>query len=284
MTRPSHSPTPQPWGAPGAPQPPYAQPQNGLGVAALVLGIVGVLFGILPFLFWLGAILGVLAVVFGIIGAGRAGKGLATNKGMAVTGAVLGGVALVASLAWLIVIATAVTDVAKEIEKETGAKGSASSSAAPGGEGAGESTAEPTEEPVDEVPEVLKFGDTFTYEDGIKVTVSQPRSHKPDGFAVGHAKGNRAFQVTITIVNGSKETLDVTAALPDASDAHGATAETVFDGDNATKPFNGKVLPGKQAKADYTFSLPAAAADELQIELSPTVLEHEPQLWTGPTK
>ncbi|GAA3396290.1 DUF4190 domain-containing protein [Streptomyces roseoviridis] len=283
MTMPSHSPTPPPWGppgAPGAPQPPYAQPQNGIGITALVLGIVGLVSGIIPFLFWLGAILGVLAVVFGIIGAARAGKGLATNKGMAVTGAVLGGVALVASLVWLIFIATAVTDVAKEIEKETGAKGSSSASAAPGGEGAGE----PTEEPVDEVPEPMKFGDTFTYEDGIKVTVSKPRSHEPDEFAVGHAKGNRAFQVTITIVNGSKETLDVTAALPDASDAHGATAETVFDGDNATKPFNGKVLPGKQAKAAYTFSLPAAAADELQIELSPTVLEHESQIWTGPTR
>ncbi|MET9956045.1 DUF4190 domain-containing protein [Streptomyces sp. NPDC006339] len=284
MTMPSHSPTPQPWGppgVPGAPQPPFQQPRNGFGVTALVLGILAALFGITPFLFWLGAILGVLAVIFGIIGAVRAGQGIATNKGMAVTGAVLGGaVGLVASIIWVIVLAMAVQDVADDPEKETGGKGSASSSAAPGGEGTGEPSAEPTEK----APAALKFGDTFTYEDGIKVTVSKPRSHKPDGFAVGHTKGNRAFQVTITIVNGSKKTLDVTAALPDASDAQGGAAETVFDGSDATKPFDGKVLPGKQAKADYTFSLPAAAAGELQIELSPTVLEHESQIWTGPTK
>ncbi|WP_370412264.1 DUF4190 domain-containing protein [Streptomyces fradiae] len=284
MTMPSPSPAQQPWGppgTPGAPQPPFPQPSNGLGVAALVLGIVGLVTAIIPFLFWLGAILGLLALIFGIVGTARAGKGLATNKGMAVTGLVLGVLAMIVAVVWVIVFATAVKEAAKDIEDAQYPKGgSATSSVAPGGE----STDGPAAEPTEKAPAALKFGDTFTYEDGIKVTVSKPRAHTPDGFAAGHTKGNKAFQVTITIVNGTDKPLALAAALPDAKDAEGASADMVFDGSYASKPFEGKVLPGKQAKADFTFSLPPAAAGQLQIELSPTVLEHESQIWTGPTK
>lgn len=278
MTMPTHSPDQQPWGAPGM-QPPV-QPRNGLGVTALVLGIVGVLFAIIPFLFWLGGILGLLALIFGIIGVSRAGKGLATNKGMALTGLILGAVSIVVAIVWTAVIATAVKDVADELEKEGGLKATPTSSAAPGSG----STSEPSAEPTDTTPDALKFGETFAYEDGIKVTVSKPRAHKPDAFAAGYTKGNKAFQVTITIVNGGKEAVDITAALPNASDANGAAAEMVFDGSYATKPFEGKVLPGKQAKADFTFAMAPAAAGELQVEISPTVLDHESAVWTGPTK
>ncbi|MFI8965114.1 DUF4190 domain-containing protein [Streptomyces sp. NPDC053493] len=281
MTMPSPSPA-QPYGPPGMPgmpQAPLPQPRNGLGVTALVLGIVGLVFAIIPIFFWLGAILGVLALIFGIIGASRASKGLATNKGMAITGTVLGGLSVVVAVIWVIVLATAVKDVAEELDKVK-VDGTPSASAAPGGE----ATDAPSKDTGEKAPAALKFGDTFTYDDGIKVTVSQPKAHTPDGFAAGHTKGNKAFQVTITIVNGSDKPLDVAGALPDAKDAQGAAADMVFDGSYASKPFQGKVLPGKQATAQYTFSLAPAAAGELQVELSPTILEHDAQIWTGPTK
>lgn len=283
MTMPTHSPDQQPWGPPGTQQPP-AQPRNGLGTTALVLGIVGIIFAIIPFLFWLGGVLGLLALIFGIIGSSRAGKGLATNKGMAVTGLVLGVVSIVVSIAWTVVIATAVKDVADEIEKAGGLP-TAASSAKPGSGSTAAPTDAPTEAPADNGSGALKFGEAFAYEDGVKVTVSKPEAHTPDGFAVGYTKGkHKAFQVTVTIANGSKEAIDVTAALPNASDASGASAEMVFDGSNSTKPFEGKVLPGKQAKAVFTFALAADAAGELQVEVAPTVLDHESAVWTGPTK
>ncbi|MFC8509565.1 DUF4190 domain-containing protein [Streptomyces sp. NPDC057411] len=283
MTMPTHSPDQQPWGPPGM-QPPPAQPRNGLGTTALVLGIVGLVLAIIPFLFWLGGILGLLALIFGIVGASRAGKGLATNKGAAISGLVLGAVSIVVSIAWTVVIATAVKDVADEIEKSGGLP-TAGSSAKPGAKGTTPTDAPTTEAPAGADSGALKFGETFAYEDGVKVTVSRPEAHTPDGFAVGYTKGkHKAFQVTVTIVNGSKEAIDITAALPNASDAAGASAELVFDGSNSTKPFEGKVLPGKQAKADFTFALAADAAGELQVEISPTVLDHESAVWTGPTK
>ncbi len=67
--------------------------KNGLGVAALVLGLVGLLGGfIIPFS-GLGSI---LAIIFGAIGLKRVKRGEATNRGMALWGMWLGiaGVAL----------------------------------------------------------------------------------------------------------------------------------------------------------------------------------------------
>lgn len=86
--------------APAYPPPYYAAPQyatprprNGMGTAALVLGIIGVA------LFWtisIAIVLGILAIIFGGVGMARARQGIATNRGPALTGLVLGIVALLA--------------------------------------------------------------------------------------------------------------------------------------------------------------------------------------------
>lgn len=90
--------SPPPYG-----QPPYATPgyglpyqgvpapRNGMGTAALVLGIIGVVLCWNP----VGIILGILAVIFGGVGLGRAKRGEATNRGAAMAGLVLGIVAVV---------------------------------------------------------------------------------------------------------------------------------------------------------------------------------------------
>lgn len=62
-------------------------PQNGMGAAALVMGILQ--------FFCLGTIGSILAIVFGRIGMKRADQGLATNRGTAKAGVVLGTVGVV---------------------------------------------------------------------------------------------------------------------------------------------------------------------------------------------
>ncbi len=72
--------TPEVSPAPGGPA-----PQNGLGTAALILGIVGLSIG---WCFY--GIPSILAIIFGVIGWKKANQGLATNKSMAQWGFWLG--------------------------------------------------------------------------------------------------------------------------------------------------------------------------------------------------
>lgn len=70
-------------------------PQNGMGTAALVMGILQ--------FFCLGTVGSILAVIFGKIGMNKADQGLANNRGSAKAGFVLGIVGLALSAVGLIV-------------------------------------------------------------------------------------------------------------------------------------------------------------------------------------
>ena len=86
-------PGPPPYGGPptggggfGAPPPPTGT-RNGLGVAALILGLLALLTSITIVG---GILLGLLAIILGIVGRGRAKRGEANNGGMALAGIILG--------------------------------------------------------------------------------------------------------------------------------------------------------------------------------------------------
>ena len=68
--------------------------RNGMGTAALVLGVVALVLVLLLIFSPLGAFLGLLAVIFGIVGIVRATRREADNRGQAVAGLVTGGLAL----------------------------------------------------------------------------------------------------------------------------------------------------------------------------------------------
>ena len=87
------------------PGPAAAAPQNGMGTAALVMGILQ--------FFCLGIIGSILAIIFGKIGMNKADQGLANNRGSAKAGFILGiiGVALsiVGFILFLIIAAASST-------------------------------------------------------------------------------------------------------------------------------------------------------------------------------
>ncbi|GHA07894.1 hypothetical protein GCM10010372_04000 [Streptomyces tauricus] len=79
---------------PGHHQDPGARTSNGLAIAALVLGIAACVF------FWTvfgGIVLGLVGLVLGIVAARRARGGRAPHRGMAIVGAVLSALAVIAS-------------------------------------------------------------------------------------------------------------------------------------------------------------------------------------------
>jgi hypothetical protein len=80
--------------------------RNGMGTAALVIGVVALVLVLLLLFSPLGAFLGLLAVLFGILGLIRANRGEADNRGQAVAGLVTGAVALLFGILFTISVGT----------------------------------------------------------------------------------------------------------------------------------------------------------------------------------
>ncbi|MFE0651299.1 DUF4190 domain-containing protein [Streptomyces sp. NPDC059534] len=245
--------------------PPAAAPRvmrNGLGTAALILGIIGTLSGLIPLLFWLAGILGLIALILGLVGRGRVKRHEANNKGVALTGAILGLAALVLSVVGVVITVTAVSDAVDELDKsikDTAPKDPSTvpSAKAPAGDagkkdkGAG-----------------LEDGDTSVYDDDLKVTVSDPKPFTPGEYAIGHTKGNKAYQVTVLIENGGKKKFDTTlVSLSATAGKDGVAAEQIFD-DKIGAGFEGTVMPGKKATITVAFDAPKDATG-LTVEVNP---------------
>lgn len=117
---------PQPgYGAPGGYPPPggyqggYAAPQsNGLAIAALILGIIALLGSLVPIVGWFMWPFALAAIGLGLAGMSRAGKIDGTGKGMALGGLITGVLAVVAAIAWTVILVVAADDVDNDINSD----------------------------------------------------------------------------------------------------------------------------------------------------------------------
>ncbi|BDM69249.1 hypothetical protein HEK616_27360 [Streptomyces nigrescens] len=238
-----------------------------MGITALVLGLVGIGLGLFIILFWISWLPALLALVFGSIGLSHARKGLATNKAMAVSGLVMGIVGLLiaagSGVVTVLTVKHAVDDARAKVREIK--KGNEKAAA-------------------EEAARHLSFGESYTFGDGLKVTVAKPTPFTPDAIAYGHAKGNKAVQVTITVVNTGKQRVSIKTGLPDVNDADGASAELVIDGSGRQKVLTGYLLPGRTAVGKYAFSLPPAAAGRAEVEFSPDAIRWDDAYWSGSTR
>jgi hypothetical protein len=82
--------------------PPSAWPRNGLGVAALVLGVASLVAAVSFVLFPLGLLGGLVAAVLGGIAVTRGRTTGATNRGQAIAGIVCGVLALVVAIVFAV--------------------------------------------------------------------------------------------------------------------------------------------------------------------------------------
>lgn len=113
---PAASPHPgHPRPAPAGWAPVQAAPRNGLGIAAICLGIVGVLFGMVPLTGFIAFGLGAVGLVLGLVGLSRARKRVATNLKTAVAGAVLSIVAVALGIWGMVILFTGLSDLAEDL-------------------------------------------------------------------------------------------------------------------------------------------------------------------------
>ena len=79
--------------------------RNGIAVAALVLGIIGVGIGWMPFLVVVGFVAAILAIIFGVIGLRRS-RERGVGRSQAIVGLTTGGCGLAASLLGIVLTVT----------------------------------------------------------------------------------------------------------------------------------------------------------------------------------
>ncbi|WP_392671126.1 DUF4190 domain-containing protein [Streptomyces sp. LN785] len=262
FTQPPQSPrSPQPQQAYGPDLTPGLRPaRNGLGISALILGLIGAVSGLVPFFFWLAGILGLIALILGLVGRGRAKRGEATNKGMATFGAVLGLIALILSVVGAVITFKAVDDAVNDLGK---AVSDTTASAKPEAGSTGSAT-----DKKKDTAKALEAGDSAVYDDDLTITVGDATSYTPDPFAAGHTKGNKAYRIAVVIENAGKEKFDAALVNVEArAGKDGVDAEQIFDG-KVGEGFSGTVLPGKKVTVQFAFDAPADAKN-LTVEVNP---------------
>jgi uncharacterized protein affecting Mg2+/Co2+ transport len=242
--------------APMAPVP----PRNGLGIAGLVLGLCGLVVGLIP-LFGLGALLlGLVGLVLGLVGVQRARRRIATNTKTAVTGVVACVLAIALGITGLVIVANAVEQLGEDLS----AIGATTPAAAPAPSPAAPATS------------AVAFGQTFTYADGLAVTVGAPTSYDPASYAAGHTNPH-AYAVTVRVTNDTGAAFDPTL-MRVLMTTDGAPASQVFDGESGLPP-QSRLQPGRSLTYEVAFST-TTDSGEAQVDVVPS-FSHDHAVFTG---
>lgn len=107
------------------------------------------------------------------------------------------------------------------------------------------------------------FGDTYTWPDGLEVTISQPVEYTPSEYAVGAVEGETALAYDVTITNGTKE--DVESLGINFTVASGGQEGTaIFDTDGGVEMPTSTILPGKS----LTWKIAYSVADPTDVQIS----------------
>jgi hypothetical protein len=156
-------------------------PRNGFGITALVLALIGLVFGIVPLTGFLALILGGLAVLFGLLGVARVRKGAATNKVMSWIGTGLGAVVVALGIWGMTIVFGAVEQLDRDMQDLS----NGSPAVGTGGE-----------------QEVIKlgFGESYTWSGGEEITVSAPEAFTGADNTF-NAPNGRYVSFDVTIVN-----------------------------------------------------------------------------------
>lgn len=233
-----------PTGAPAygrSPQSP--QGGNGLGIASIVVGGVGLLLSFVGF----GAILAIVGLVLGIIA-------LVKKKGarmLALIGTIVSGLGVLIGIAVVIVGLVIGLASVQAVNDSLPTSGSIDS----GDSGSADS---------DTSAENNAFGDTFTYDDGIAVTVSAPEAYTPGEYSSG-ADQAASVVFTVTIENGTDANFE---PMPyETATSGGVEASKVYDSDIESSPTT--VVPAGQT-ITYRIVFSVADADQIVFQMSPS--------------
>ncbi|GAA1354996.1 hypothetical protein GCM10009636_21800 [Arthrobacter koreensis] len=127
--------------------------------------------------------------------------------------------------------------------------------------------------------EPSSFDGEAVYEDGVVAATSNIRRGTVDEEGIGVVAGAEYIVFTVSVRNGSSDTLDLTAVVPTLTYGEDrVSAAPLYRGVEAFD-LTGKLEPGAVTEAEYAFQLPAGATDPvLYIDLNGS---HAPLVFSG---
>ncbi|WP_052466509.1 DUF4190 domain-containing protein [Mobilicoccus massiliensis] len=211
-----------------------APPQNGLGTAGLVLGIISLVMALMP-------VVGVTAIPLALIGLGlsiaglfRARAGRATNFGSAMAGLILSSLAALVGIIWMILAIVAASSL----------DGSSENSAGKGGDAADTAQVRSGEEAASD--KEVKLGkaiviDDFKGQGNASLTVDKVQDDvKSDNGLIKPAEGNKFVSAHVKVTNVGSTTYTNLSW-------YGAKVYTkqgqAYDANPMAEPAKGQALP-----------------------------------------
>lgn len=187
---------------------------------------------------------------------------------------------LATALVGLLAAGCASTEGSGTTDEPTGTNAptaAATESAPPTMQSPSPSTTTSTTPPQPAAPANPTFGETYTWEDGISVTVSPPEPFEPSEYAIaGEWPAYLAFNVKV--VNGTQANFDP-SMFSTTLQSGNTEGDEVFDSANG---FEGSpsttLLPGREAVFKIGYGVQDAA--DLVMEVSPS-FEHESAIFTS---
>ncbi|MCT1458490.1 hypothetical protein M3G03_02855 [Aestuariimicrobium sp. p3-SID1156] len=136
--------------------------------------------------------------------------------------------------------------------------------------------AEPTEaEATEEEQDAKPFGSSWTWEDGLSITVSKPKDYKPNVYAAGTEGFTKFVVFDVTLVNKSTKTWDPSMFSASMQSGNEEASEVYDYGKLKERP-NTKLLKGREV----TFQIAFGVKDpkDLVLEVTPD-WERKPALY-----
>lgn len=121
-------------------------------------------------------------------------------------------------------------------------------------------------EDVEAVSETLTFGETFTYEDGLQITVSKPKEITLGEWADNPGETAAAFEVTY--VNGTGAPFDASLTYATVQSGNTEAEEEYYDPDNNLDGApSTSILADREAK--FTIAYVPTDMSDMVMEISP---------------
>jgi len=115
-------------------------------------------------------------------------------------------------------------------------------------------------------PTITPLGQTFTYENGLAVLVSDPQPYEPSSFVRDMTPAAAYLAFDVTVVNGTPDAYEPIAFYATAQ-SDNVEAQQVFDSEKLALPPSTPLLPGRESKFKIAFGV--ANPDDLVLMVRP---------------